>query len=115
MIDGKIIKAGYGDLAISSNFLTRELYIQQIKPPLECGEEIRTEIEYIGDEIGIKLTYDSYRELNNLLTNVEDRIISIFEFGGYIFDFTNYHEGSIKSFRKHMVGAMRMYFMCIAA
>lgn len=37
MIDGNILKFGYGDIVVGANRMTQTISFQQFKPPSKCG------------------------------------------------------------------------------
>ena len=115
MIDGNILKFGYGDIAVGSDGLTQRISFQQFKPPAECGGDVPEDVEYIGEEIVLQISYDEYREFNEQLKSVLSKEISTFDFKGHIFDFTNYNEESVKGCKKRSERAMYSYFLCMAA
>ena len=115
MIDGNILKFGYGDIVVGSNGLTQRISFQQSKPPAKCGDKVSEEVEYIGEEIVLRISYEEYREFNEQLKSVLSKEISTFDFKGYVFDFTNYNEESVKVCKKHSESAMYSYFLCMAA
>lgn len=115
MIDGSILKFGYGDIGVDSDVLTQRMSFQQFKPPAKCGDNVSEDVEYIGEEIIMKFSFEDYCEFNKKLKEVSDRNISTFNFKGYVFDFTNYNEESVRVCKKHLRNAMYMYFMCMAA
>ena len=40
MINGNILKFGYGDIAVGSDGLTQRMSFQQFKPPAKCGDKV---------------------------------------------------------------------------
>ena len=115
MIDGNRLKFGYGDIGVGSDKLTQRMSFQQFKPPVKCGDRVSKDIEYIGDKIILKISYEDYREFSKCLEQVSNRELTEFIFKGYIFDFTNYNEKSIDACKKHLKNAMQWYFTCMAA
>ena len=115
MINGNRLKFGYGDIAVGSDRLTQRMSFASFKPPAKCGDQISDDVEYIGDEIILKFSYEDYCEFSKYLEQVSDKEITDFIFKGYIFDFANFNEESIKVCKKHLNGAMQCYFMCMAA
>ena len=115
MINGNRLKFGYGDICVRSDGLTQRISFQQFKPPAECGGNVPEDVEYIGDKIILEFSYEDYCEFSNYLKQVSDKEITDFIFKGYIFDFANFNEESIKACKKHLNSAMRYYFMCMAA
>lgn len=110
MIVGNELKFGYGDICVGSSAFFMELRFQQFKPPAECGGPIPEEVEFIGDKIIMKISYEDYRELKNNLKKVSTKEISSFTFKDYIFDFSNFNEESVKVCELHLDNAMREYF-----
>ena len=115
MIYGNVLKFGYGDIAVGSDGLTQRISFQQFKPPAECGGNVPEDVEYIGEEVVLQISYEEYCEFSRYLKQVSDKKITNFIFKEYIFDFANFNEESIKACKKHLNSAMRYYFMCMAA
>ena len=115
MIDRNKFKFGYGDISIGSNPVTREMCFQQFKPPAKVGDSIiEDEVEWIGEQILIKVGYEDYQELRRLLSRVKSREISEFTFKNYIFDFTNYNEKSVVACEQKLSDAMGLYLLAMA-
>lgn len=115
MIDGNRLKFGFGDIAVSSDMLTKTICFQQFEPLAKCGDEVSEGVEYIGNKIILKLSYDDYCEFCKNLDLASNKEITEFEFKEYIFDFTNFNTESIKVCRSHAENAMCLYIMCLAA
>ena len=115
MINGNRLKFGYGDIAVGSDGLTQRMSFRQFKPPAKCGDQVLDDIEYIGDEIILKFSYEDYCEFSKNIEQVSNKESTEFLFKGHVFDFTNFNEESIKVCKKHLNSAMRMYFLCMAA
>ena len=115
MINGNRLKFGYGDICVRSDGLTQRISFQQFKSPAECGGNVPEDVEYIGEEVVLQISYEEYCEFNRQLKSVLSNSIYTFNFKGYIFDFANFNEESIKACKKHLNSAMRYYFMCMAA
>ena len=115
MINGNRLKFGYGDIAVGSDGLTQRISFQQFKPPTECGGNVSEDVEYIGEEVILQISYEEYCEFNKQLKSVLFNSISTFSFKGYIFDFTNYNEESVKVCKRHSDSAMYNYFLCMVA
>ena len=64
MINGNRLKFGYGDIAVGSDGLTQRMSFRQSKPPAKCGDQVLDDIEYIGDEIILKFSYEDYCEFS---------------------------------------------------
>lgn len=115
MINGNRLKFGYGDICVKSDALAQRMSFQQFKPPAKCGSNIPEDVEYIGEEVVLQISYEEYCEFNKQLNSVLSNSISTFGFKGYIFDFTNYNEESVKVCKKRSDSAMYNYFLCMAA
>lgn len=115
MIDGNRLKFGFGDIAVGSEMLSRIIRFQQFKPHTKCGDEVSDDVEYIGEKIILKFSYEDYCEFCKNLVYVSNKEITEFVFKGYIFDFTNFNTESIKVCRIHAENAMCLYIMCLAA
>ena len=115
MINENRLKFGYGDICVKSDALTQRISFQQFKPPAECGGNVPEDVEYIGEEVVLQISYEEYCEFSRYLKQVSDKKITNFIFKEYIFDFANFNEESIKACKKHLNYTMRYYFMCMAA
>lgn len=115
MINGNRLKFGYGDICVRSDELTQRISFQQFKPPAKCGDSVPEDVEYIGDEIVLELSYEDYCEFSKNIEQVSNKVITEFLFKGNVFDFTNFNEESIKVCKKHLNSDMQYYFMCMAA
>lgn len=93
MIIGNVIKLGYGDVVVSSCGLGY-MDFTNIKPPLEIGSTIRKDID-IEYGLRIKIYEDNDWELYDLIktVNINNRIV---EYKGYVLDFSNYNEESVR-------------------
>ena len=103
MIDGKILKFGYGDIAISARGLCMEFL--PFKPPVKIGTCCRElfynkSIKPIGKTIYIKFdNFEDLAELKNKLEGIRPKNApKVFEFKGYTFDFSNYNAKSVEVF-----------------
>lgn len=114
MIDGKRFKFGYGDISVGGDPVGREIFFQQFKPPAKCGDNVSPDVEWIGEQISIKIDYEDYKKLGKLLDDVKSREISEFTFKDYIFDFTNYNEKSVEVCKKKLSKAVSLYFLAMA-
>ena len=116
MIDGNVIKFGYGDVAVGGLRLEQQMRFQQFKPPAKIGDHVYPDkVEWVGEVIRLDISYEEYRLFKDSLQEVRDKHIETFEFKGYIFDFTNYNEESIDVCNRKANEAMYCYFMCLAA
>ena len=114
MIDNNILKFGYGDISVGAFGLPPAITFQQFKPPAKVGSEVGEHVEFIGEKIVIKLNHEDYVELCDLLDQVKNKEILIFDFKDYIFDFTNYNIGSIEVVERHATNSMHWYFATLA-
>ena len=113
MVEGNRIKFGYGDVAIGSKYMT--IIINSIKPPQEVGTKIEDK-NMIQSSFSIILDdWVDILELTNLIKLIKDHKKDSFEFKGYVFDYSNYNEASIKVLEKHLSNAISLYIMTIAA
>lgn len=115
MIDGNVLKFGYGDIAVGSSALSNIITFQQFKPVGKCGDKVSKNVEYIGEEIVIKISYNDHWEFIKPLNKVANNEISIFEFKGYIFDFTNRNIDSVIVCKEHIDNAMLTCLLAMAA
>lgn len=115
MIDGKRFKFGYGDISVGGDPDARKIFFQQFKPPAKCGDNVNPDgVEWIGEQIFIKIDYEDYVKLNQLLDDVKAREISEFTFKNYVFDFTNYNEKSVEVCKQKSRQAINLYLLALA-
>lgn len=115
MIEGNVLKFGYGDISVSSDGLTQIINFQQFKPPGKCGDDVSNDVEYIGDKITLKISYKEYCEFYNNLQRILSKEISSFNFKEYVFNFTNFNEKSVEACQRNLNNAMYIYLLCAAA
>lgn len=115
MIDGNILRFGFGDIAVGSSALNNIITFQQFKPVGKCGDKIPEDVGYIGEEIAIKVSYSDHWEFINRLNRVSNNEISEFEFKGYIFDFTNRNIDSVIACKEHIDNAILTCLLAMAA
>lgn len=118
MIEGNVLKFGYGDIAVNSDDLTQSMTFRQFNSTAQCGEHVYDNfdnIEYVSDKIVLKFSCKEYCEFYNNLQHILSKEISTFNFKGYVFDFTNLHEQSVNACKMHLKNAMRNYILCTAA
>ena len=77
MINGNRLKFGYGDICVRSDGLTQRISFQQFKPPAECGGNVPEDVEYIGEEVVLQISYEEYCEFSRYLKQVSDKKITI--------------------------------------
>ena len=110
MIDGKIIKFGYGDVAIWVDS-DHCVAFQQTGEPHEIREHIAGDVELIGEAIYIKFTHmldcNIFKlHLEGIRNGSDSRI---FDFEGYTFDFTNYNEASVDMVERKLSRVIEVY------
>lgn len=116
MIDGKILKFGYGDIGVSN--VWRNMRFIPFKPPVEIGTDTRPlfadgSIEAVGEPIMITFeTFQDFNELQDKLKNVYTQ--RVFEFKGYTFDFSNYNEKSVEVCNDALRRAYMNFLQCAA-
>jgi hypothetical protein len=118
MIEGKILKFGYGDIAVQNKFTNMRLV--PFKPPVEIGTSCHDlfdngDIVQVGEAVVIKFdTLNDFTELKEKLRSVRNTTIKVFEFKGYIFDFSNYNEKSVEVVDSVLHGIYMDYLRCAA-
>ena len=115
MINGNVLKFGYGDIVVYGNAALQRMSFQQFKPPTECGNEVSEDVEYIGDKILIDISYEDYCKLKNNLERVNKKEVCQFTFKDYIFDFSNYNVKSVNAVSRKLDACMALYFISLAA
>lgn len=116
MIKDNILYFGYGDICVhTSPWLYNEIQFQEFKPPQEIGTKVDVDkVEWIGERIKLELNVDECVWWFNELQKVLDRQINAFEFKGYVFDFSNYNEDSVRVAVKH-INRVHTYLITIIA
>lgn len=101
MIDGKVLKFGYGDIAVQQG--NTFMRFVSFKPPVEIGTHFRElfrngDIEPVGEPITIKFDgLGEFTELKDKLEGVRlENAPKVFEFKGYTFDFSHYNVKSVE-------------------
>lgn len=105
MIDGNVIKFGYGDIAVGAMSILQYMKFTEIKPPHECGTNLDEcdDCEYVSKPICISFdTYDEIKLYKDYIKQVKSKEILVFEFKSFIFDFTNYNIESVKVCERHI-------------
>lgn len=117
MIKGNRIEFGYGDVLCGVNNIGVDY--TNVKPPLEIGTCIKDtglELEHfeIGKQVVIPLHgLEDLNELCRLIKSVtEDN--PVVEFGGYVFDFSNYNRKSVEVVLKTLNKPHPMWMMTLA-
>lgn len=119
MIDGKILKFGYGDIAVGN--IGFYMQLTPFKPPVEVGISCNDlfangEITPTGKTVMIKFeTLNDFTELGNKLEAVRKAgVPKVFEFKGYTFDFSYYNEKSLKVVNQVRGAIYLAYLQCAA-
>lgn len=94
MIEGKVIKFGFGTIVISGDDFTKVLTLSYIEPPKEVGGLIRESILPI-EEVKFKYNKDMEKFYEDLKM-VDEENCKI-EFRGFTFDFTEYNTKSVNA------------------
>lgn len=114
MIDGKTIKFGYGDIAVST--MQFSIILRQIKPEQKVGTYFSPsdlKIEQVGEKLYITPdSLDEFTELLSKLENVPEQ--AVFNFKTYTFDFSNYKPESVVVVEAIVRAALTNYTQCIA-
>ena len=119
MIDGKILKFGYGDIAVGHKFTNMQLI--PFKPPVEIGSDCNDlfangDITPIGEVVMIRFnSFQDFAEFKDKLEGVRSATVSkVFEFKGYIFDFSNYNVKSVEVVDSIRYAIYMKYLQCAA-
>lgn len=110
MIEGNRIKFGYSDIVITSNMNNNELIIGKLKKVEKYSRSKKIEID--GDPINFHIIMRDYVYIMDKIEEVRNRKITEFEFGEYIFDFSNYVEDSLDLISKHVKRSVILYLLC---
>lgn len=115
MIQDNVLKFGYGDIAVG--FVANELTFQYFRPPQEVGSYVRPDkVEWLSEKIRISFNnYNQIMSFSRLLRQASERKISVFEYAGYTFDFTNFNSRSFASISenfKYVEKWVSMAFAC---
>lgn len=115
MIDGKVLKFGYGDICIGHTGFNLQLTFRGFKPPKEIGERIlkNEDIEFLTDTVKVDVTIEECFQLKSILNNIEE-YDNVFEFKGYVFDFTKNNTTSLKVLLKQIDSLISRSIMCLA-
>ena len=114
MIEGNRLVFGFGDVAIGAIPLLNVITFRAFKPPMSIGDNVPDGVEWLGNEIRIKMNMDKYIELQGRIKELKCDKNRVFNFDKYTFDFTNYNESSIDVLLDKIQCAMRNYFFCMA-
>lgn len=105
MIKGNTIYFGYGDIAVVGTY-NGYLTLQWFEPPTEVGSSLTgKEINWLSEEIKLKVTFKDLMNTNNINKESGKQII----IDGYTFDFSNYNSKSVEVVRNHMQNALGIF------
>ena len=116
MIEGNVLKFGYGDICVGGRQFRQSVTFRQFKPPANCGDKIiEKNIEYTGEELELHLCdLNEYARFVAILKCVKSGKCNIFGFKNLIFDFTNYNEKSVDTCIRKADEAIESYLRCMA-
>jgi hypothetical protein len=112
MIDGSIIKFGFGDVLVGSDSINGVLTITEIEPPQQIGTTHNAIKEGLKEVRKVSFSYGTdFHELICDLNNLRAigrsvKELRIIQFREYTFDFTNYDEKSVDVVREFVKKAM---------
>lgn len=126
-IENKILKFGYGDIAVGFDSFNYSVIFTEFEPDKEPGysltqedketlnfkEETRTEIIILSRVDDYSFT--KYNQFEYFLKKVMMRDIDCFDFEGYTFDFSNYNEKSVLVCLSDLQRSVANYLFCVAA
>ena len=118
MINGKIIRFGYGDVLVGCYHQAKEenfiLRLTEIKPPQEVGTSVYgKEFEVIKD-LCIEATYDEISTLKDDLLKIKADTLRVIDFNGCTLDFTNYNIKSVDVNIRAINNAITLYLLPLA-
>lgn len=99
MMTSTTVYFGYGDIFVQVDKETHSLIFKELERSYECGTHIGADkAKFSGDEIRLdNMSWEDCEEFANLLEAVEEHRIFEFEFGGYMFNFEKFNEGSLQT------------------
>ena len=112
MVEGKVIKFGYGTVCVGSNY-QGQVTFRSIKPPQEVGSGIvyNRDIEFFNDMISIDMLKNSHILKSQLEIHQSPAIIIINE---YTLDFSNFNRKSVEVVLDHAYSAYYNYLRLCA-
>lgn len=115
MIEGNIIKFGYGTAILHGDSFTRVLTIKYMKPPKEVGTQLLPET-YEEMELIEKLTFQYSKDMKDLLRDLDsiNETNNKIDFRGYTFDFSNYNPKSVEVLKEHLKSVIRGFILALA-
>lgn len=116
MVINNRIKFGYGTVGVGSDIWCGYFKVQTIHPPCEPGTLITEacKVEYLGQPVYFHIDTAAYTELSANFEKVRSREISEFTYAGYVFDFNEYNEESVRVCVEHLRRAFYSYSVCLA-
>lgn len=112
MVEGKVIKFGYGTVSVGSNY-QGQVTFRSIKPPQEVGSGIvyNRDIEFFNDMISIDML-KNYHILKSQLENLQSPAIIVID--EYTLDFSNFNRKSVEVVLDHAYSAYYNYLRLCA-
>lgn len=95
MIKDNVIYFGYGDILISSSWLSDEICFTHFKPAQEVGTMVNVDKVDVIQEINITASLKELLELREALNNAEKT--KVIKFNGCILDFTKFNQISVNA------------------
>lgn len=118
MIEGNVIKFGYGDIVVTvcEDVFATVLIFEQIAPSLICGSSVNLVEGDISFGTTRTLTgrFEDFNEFLKQLELVHERKTNVFAFKDLVFDFTKYHPTSVKVMIDKAKAAIQKTLMCYA-
>ena len=112
MINGNVIKFGYGDVAVGHCNYT--IKFQQFIPKQKPGTNVDADsVVWVGEKIEIPISVSDYYFLMKELDKCVHK--RAFSFKEYIFDFNNFNLNSVKVVRESVEKSMFLHFLSLAA
>lgn len=112
MIEGKMIKFGYGDVAVGGRLGV--ITFTDIKPPQEVGSTLKEKDVDIYEIVEIKAEYQEFENLYNELKNNNWELNKLINFKDYVLDFTKYNKKSIYVIQKMLLNSLGISQLCLA-
>jgi len=103
MIEGNVLKFGYGTLEVEDLPDRCGLMFRHFTPALTCGAKVFPQhVTYIGNPVYCYVEPDDYDMFLHSLNRVKSEEIDIFEYNGHVFDFSNAEPISAEMCIKHL-------------
>lgn len=112
MVDGNVIKFGYGTVCVGSNW-KGQITFRSIRPPQEVGSGLffNRDIEYLSDLVGIDML-NNYHQLKSQLEKLDGPALIVID--GYTLDFSNFNRKSVEVVLNHAYSAYYNYLRLCA-